>query len=135
MEQQTIDLVQASWAKVLPISATAGARFYRNLFEADPSLRVLFKGDIDAQAAKLMQMIGTAVGKLGDLDSLVPVLRQLGERHAGYGVHPNHYQVVGSSLLKTLEQGLGPAFTPATKEAWTAAYAVMSKVMIDAAAR
>jgi methyl-accepting chemotaxis protein len=130
MEQANITLVQESWSKVLPISATAGALFYANLFEADPSLRALFKGDMEAQSAKLMQMINAAVGKLNDLDSLVPVLQQLGQRHATYGVVPAHYAVVGASLLKTLEQGLGPSFTPATKEAWTAVYGVMADVML-----
>lgn len=130
MEQQKITLVQESWAKVVPIAPMAGALFYTNLFEADPSLRALFKGDMDQQAARLMQMIDAAVGKLNDLGFLVPVLQQLGERHATYGVLPAHYDTVGASLLKTLEQGLGPAFTAATKEAWTAVYGVMASVMI-----
>ena len=134
MEQKTVALVQESWAKVVPIASTAGGLFYANLFEAEPSLRALFKGDMDAQATKLMQMISAAVGKLNDLDSLVPILQQLGKRHAGYGVLPGHYAIVGGSLLKTLEQGLGPSFTPATKEAWSAVYGVMAKVMTDAAA-
>jgi methyl-accepting chemotaxis protein len=135
MEQHTITLVQHSWAQVLPISATAGALFYKNLFEADPSLKALFKGDMEQQAAKLMQMISAAVGKLGELDVLVPILRQLGQRHAGYGVLPAHYDVVGASLLKTLEQGLGAAFTPAVKQAWAAVYGVIAGVMTTAQAK
>jgi hemoglobin-like flavoprotein len=134
MDKQTVVLVQESWAKVVPISATAGAMFYTNLFEAAPNLKALFKGDMEAQATKLMQMITAAVGKLNELDALVPILQQLGKRHSGYGVLPGHYTVVGASLLKTLEQGLGPAFTPATKEAWTAVYGVMAQVMTEAAA-
>ncbi len=129
MDQQTITLVQGSWAKVLPISATAGALFYSHLFEADPSLKALFKSDMDQQAAKLMQMIDAAVGKLNDLDSLIPVLQQLGARHASYGVLPAHYSTVGVCLLKTLEQGLGAAFTPEHKQAWTTTYTVMASVM------
>ena len=134
MDKQTIALVQESWAKVVPISATAGALFYTNLFEAAPDVKALFKGDMEGQATKLMQMISAAVSKLNELDALVPVLQQLGKRHAGYGVHSEHYTVVGASLLKTLEQGLGPAFTPATKEAWAVVYGVMAKVMNEAAA-
>jgi hemoglobin-like flavoprotein len=133
MDKQTVALVQESWAKVVPISATAGALFYANLFGAAPNVKALFKGDTGAQATKLMQMIGAAVDKLNELDSLVPILQQLGRRHATYGVLPEHYIVVGASLLKTLEQGLGPAFTPATKEAWSAVYGVMKKVMTEAA--
>jgi nitric oxide dioxygenase len=41
--------------------------------------------------------------------------------------------VVGETLLWTLEQGLGEAFTPEVKEAWTEAYALLSGAMIAAA--
>jgi methyl-accepting chemotaxis protein len=133
MDQQTILLVQASWAKVLPISATAGTLFYSNLFEADPTLRALFRGDIEQQSAKLMQMINAAVGKLTDLDTLIPILQQLGQRHETYGVVPAHYSTVGAALLKTLEQGLGADFTPAVAQAWTTTYSIMAKVMMESA--
>lgn len=79
-----------------------------------------------------MQMIGVAVSKLDDLDTLIPALQALGRRHVPYGVLPEHYPTVGAALLKTLEQGLGAAFTPAVKAAWTEVYGVMAKVMIDA---
>jgi hemoglobin-like flavoprotein len=129
MDAQTILLVQSSWVKVKPISDVAGQLFYSNLFEQDPALRALFKGDVNQQAAKLMQMVDVAVGKLNQLDVLVPVLEQLGKRHVGYGVQAQHYDTVGSALLKTLEQGLGADFTPDVKAAWTDVYGVMAKVM------
>ena len=129
MEPKVVALVQASWAQVVPIADTAGRLFYTNLFEAEPSLRALFKGDIDQQAGKLVQMISVAVSKLDEPDVLVPALTQLGTRHIGYGVLPTHYDAVGSALLKTLEQGLGPAFTPDVKDAWTSVYGVMTQVM------
>lgn len=129
MEQQTVDLVTDSWSKVRPIAGQAGKLFYQNLFEADPALRPLFKGDLDQQAARLMTMIDAAVSKLGDLDTLVPILQTLGARHKTYGVLPTHYQTVGAALLKTLEQGLGDAFTPPTRAAWTTVYGVMAEVM------
>jgi hemoglobin-like flavoprotein len=74
-----------------------------------------------------------AVGKLNDLDTLVPVLQNLGTRHAGYGVVESHYGTVGSALLKTLEQGLGPAFTADVRQAWTTVYQTMASVMLQAA--
>ena len=129
MNPDTIALVKDSWAKVLPISETAGKLFYANLFEAEPSLRALFKGSIDDQAVKLMQMVNVAVSKLGEPDVLLPALEQLGKRHVGYGVQLEHYDIVGSALLKTLDQGLGPAFTPPVKDAWASVYGVMAQVM------
>jgi hemoglobin-like flavoprotein len=129
MDTKTIDLVQASWAKVVPIKEVAGKLFYDNLFEADPSLRPLFKGDMEQQAAKLVLMINAAVNKLNDLGTLVPILQQLGQRHETYGVLPAHYATVGAALLKTLGQGLGGEFTDEVEQAWTDVYGVMVGVM------
>jgi hemoglobin-like flavoprotein len=129
MSPQQIDLVQKSFADVKPIAATAAELFYSRLFTLDPGLRPMFKGDIARQGQMLMSMIGAAVAGLKNLETLAPVVRQLGARHAGYGVRTEHYATVGSALLWTLEQGLGAKFTPAVREAWAAAYDLLSEVM------
>jgi hemoglobin-like flavoprotein len=79
-----------------------------------------------------MTMIGSAVGLLDKPEVLLPVLRNLGARHGGYGVQDAHYATVGGALLLTLEQGLGEAFTSEVREAWTAMYGVVSSTMIEA---
>lgn len=126
-------LVQASWAKVAPISEDAARLFYAKLFELDPEVRPLFKADLKSQGEKLMKMLGMAVNGLNNLDRLVPVVQDLGKRHKNYGVVPQHYDTVAAALLDTLEKGLGDEFTPETKEAWTAVYTVLSATMIAAA--
>jgi hemoglobin-like flavoprotein len=127
-------LVQKTFAQVAPIADTAAALFYGRLFEIDPALRPLFKGDMAEQGRKLMQMIGVAVNGLDRLDQIVPAVQQLGIRHAGYGVKEEHYSTVAAALLWTLEQGLGADFTPDVKDAWTAAYTVLATTMQQAAA-
>ena len=46
-------------------------------------------------------------------------MQGLGRRHVGYGVTDAHYDTVGGALLWTLEQRLGPEFTPDVKAPWT----------------
>jgi hemoglobin-like flavoprotein len=123
-------LVQETFAKVVPISDQAAALFYGRLFEADPTLRGLFKADMQVQGRKLMQMIGYCVGKLDALPELIPAVKELGRKHAGYRVTPADYATVGAALLWTLEQGLGPGFTPEVKEAWTDVYQTLASTMI-----
>ncbi len=110
-------LVRESFAKVAPIAPAAAAMFYDRLFVLDPALRPLFKGDMAEQGRKLMSMIGVAVANLGKLDVILPAVRDLGQRHACYGVRQAHYDTVGTALVWTLEQGLGDDFTPATRQA------------------
>jgi hemoglobin-like flavoprotein len=126
-------LVQQSFAAVAPIADDAAALFYRRLFELDPSLERMFKSDMTEQRKKLMQMLTAAVKGLDRLDQLVPVVEDLGRRHAGYGVSDAHYDTVGAALLWTLEKGLGDAFTPAVHEAWAAVYGLLAATMKNAA--
>ena len=125
--------VQESFAAVMPIADDAAALFYRRLFELDPSLERMFKGDMTEQRRKLMQMLTAAVKGLDRLDQLVPVVEDLGRRHAGYGVADSHYDTVGAALLWTLEKGLGNAFTPEVKDAWIAVYGLLAGTMKNAA--
>ena len=129
MTPQQIALVQDSFRKVMPIADTAASMFYARLFELDPSLRKLFKGDMRKQGMMLMSMIASAVRGLTDPNALIPVLHALGRRHSGYGVVDAHYTTVAEALLWTLEQGLGEEFTAETREAWIAAYSMMASVM------
>jgi hemoglobin-like flavoprotein len=135
MNDQTVMLVRNSWQKVEAIAPAAAALFYSHLFAADPGLRPLFKGDMQQQGDKLVQMIGAAVGKLDDLPGLVPALQGLAKRHAGYGVQAAHYDKVGAALLQTLDEGLGDEFTPPVRAAWCEVYGTIAEVMLNAAHR
>jgi hemoglobin-like flavoprotein len=133
MTPEQIELVQTTWKQVVPIKDKAVDLFYDKLFELDPSLRSLFPTDMREQKAKLVTMLNTAVMSLKDLGGLVPKVQELGRRHGTYGVKGEHYSTVGAALLWTLEQGLGPAFSPAARDAWTITYGVLAKTMQEAA--
>lgn len=129
MSPEQIKLVQSTFADVRPIAASAAEAFYNRLFSLDPALRTMFKGDIEVQGRMLMAVLDSAVKGLSDLDSMLPVVRQLGARHVKYGVLDEHYDTVGSALLWTLEKGLGDKFTPQVKKAWTTAYELLATAM------
>lgn len=134
MTQEDMHLVQSSWAQVRPISAQAAEMFYDRLFQAAPELRPLFRGDMHKQGERLMKMIDTAVNELEDWDELFPLLQDLGQRHAGYGVRDADYDKVAAALLWTLEKGLGDAFTDEVKLAWISTYTILANTMKRAAA-
>jgi hemoglobin-like flavoprotein len=134
MSPQQVSLVQTSWQQVVPIADTAAGLFYGRLFELDPELRHLFKSDLSEQGRKLTTMLNTVVSKLDSLGDIVPAVQDLGRRHVAYGVEAQHYDTVGAALLWTLGAGLGDAFTPEVKEAWTVAYTTLAGAMKDAAA-
>ncbi|TWU57461.1 globin family protein [Rubripirellula reticaptiva] len=133
MTPQQITLVQDSWAQVKPISEQAAELFYGRLFELDPSLKTLFKGDMKDQGKKLMATLNLAVTSLTKLETILAAVQELGRRHVQYGVPDSSYATVGEALLWTLDKGLGEAFTDDVKAAWTETYLTLSNVMLDAA--
>ena len=135
MNPEQITLVKESWAKVQPIAPQAAELFYGKLFELNPELKPLFKGDMKKQGAKLMKMINTAVNSLGQLDEIVPAVEAMGVRHAGYGVKDEDYDTVGEALLWTLGQGLGTGYTADVEAAWTEVYELLASIMRKAGAR
>lgn len=134
MTAQHVEHVQTTFQQVAPQAEAVASLFYNRLFELDPSLRPLFRGDLKEQGRKLMTMLQVVVKGLARPEQLLPAVEALGRRHATYGVAPSHYDTVGAALLWTLAQGLGDGFTPEVEAAWTAAYGLLAGVMIDAAA-
>jgi len=135
MTPEQIKLVQDSFKSVAPIADAAADIFYDRLFEVAPQLRPMFPQDMREQKKKLMQMIGTAVNSLHQVETIVGAVQDLGRRHVGYGVKNEHYDIVGGALLYTLGKGLGDAFTPDVEKAWAETYGLLASVMKDAAAK
>ena len=133
MTPSQIDIVQSSFAKVVPIAETAAGLFYGRLFEISPEVKPLFRGDMKEQGRKLMTTLGVVVNNLKNPDVIVPAAKALAVKHVGYGVAAAHYASVGAALIWTLEQGLGDDFAHEARNAWIAAYTLLSGVMIDEA--
>lgn len=130
MTPQQIDLVQASFAKVVPIADTAATLFYARLFETLPEVEGMFPKDMAEQRKKLVAALGVVVSSLKNLETILPTVQKLAARHVDYGVAAAHYKPVGEALVWTLQQGLGDAFTDETQDAWVSAYGLLSGTMI-----
>ena len=133
MTQEQVAVVQQSFAKVAAIADRAAAMFYNRLFEFAPQLQAMFPADMAEQRQKLMATLGAVVNGLSNLESVLPAASALAKRHVAYGAKPEHYPVVGSALLWTLERGLGDGWTREVADAWTAAYGMLSGYMIEQA--
>jgi hemoglobin-like flavoprotein len=136
MKPETERLIRESWARFEPMAVQSAAFFYDKLFEVDPQAQALFaQTDMEAQGKKLMRMFTEIVRVLDQPEALVSEVADLGRRHVHYGVQDYEYESVGTALLWTLERGLGPAFTPEVRTAWTEAYLLLAAVLRRAAAQ
>jgi hemoglobin-like flavoprotein len=133
MTENQITQVQRTWKifrNIKPI--VVGDVFYSKLFMIHPELKKMFPASMDEQYKKLLDMLSLIVARLERLKEVTDDIAALGQRHAGYGVKPEHYEMVGNALLWTLKQGLGSDWTPEVEEAWKSCYAFLSNTMINA---
>lgn len=133
MTPEQVSLVKDSWSRLAGDPEGVAALFYAKLFAKAPAVRSLFPDSMVEQGRKLTSMLATAVKNLDKLDEIRPAIEACGKRHIAYGALPEHYPVVGETLLETLAEGLGPEFTSDVEAAWSEVYQALSSVMIDAA--
>ncbi len=134
MTPKQIDLVQASWEKILPFRDDAAALFYERLFELDPAMRRFFNDDMYEHGRRMMYQLGAAIGSLGRLQKVIPMLQELGIRQIQQSVQHGDYTTARNALLWTLEQGLAEEFTVDVRTAWNETYSLLTGVMQHAAA-
>ena len=129
MKAEQLTLVLDSLVLVQPKADEIAKSFYIHLFEIAPVAKKLFTGDMEQQGAMLMTSLSLAVSGLSDMESILPSVQALGERHFSYGVKPEHFQPALESFIWALEQHLGERFTPALKDAWTMAFRSLTDAM------
>ena len=140
--QKNIKLVKDSWVKVEKIGLDkCGQAFFRNIFKLAPTTLLLFSFKTEpniykseafkAHALKAMSTVGVAVAGLDDLETLIPILKRLGESHVKHGVKPEHYPVVGEALIMTLKAGMKKSWNDELEKAWGAIYQIVQDTMIS----
>lgn len=134
MTPETASLVRQSWAEIQPRRKLVCTDFYRRLFARYPELRALFKDDIERQTGLFVAMMDTVVSALEQPAPVVPLIKIVGARHAGYGVADADYDKFADALLDTFAQALGEGFTPERRAAWIEAYTRLADTMKQGAA-
>jgi hemoglobin-like flavoprotein len=71
---------------------------------------------------------------LRNLDAVVPTLRKLGAKHVAFGAQPEHYPVVGASLIGAMAAIAGDDWKPEYESAWGAAFEIVAATMLEGAA-
>jgi hemoglobin-like flavoprotein len=142
LTEAEIGIIEKSWKMVEALGAeTVGVLLFKQIFNAAPQALQLFpslkdeKNLYESAALKkhgttVVTTVSKAVGGLRNLGELAPVLQDLGARHAGYNVLPEHYDVVGDALFKSLKIGLQEAFSGEVEAAWKKLWDVLSKTMM-----
>ena len=130
MTTQQIALVKNTWSEMLVLEQDPGIYFYDRLFGIDPSLKALFKIDMNEQARKFIEMITYVAFKLDRFDEILQDAVDLGKRHQQYNVPTGAYKTVLLALIATLKENLGDDWNDDAEHAWKLAYGKLTHAMI-----
>ncbi len=132
LESDPVFLVQSTFELVAPKADAFAEDFYRHLFALDPEIEPMFaRVDMVTMRLMLMRMIGVTVRGLHNLPKILPELRALGTRHAGYGVRAEHFDFAEAALLHALSVHLGEAFRPDVRQGWCDVFGLIRRAMFS----
>ncbi|EYU15057.1 flavodoxin reductase family protein [Photorhabdus aegyptia] len=132
LDSQTIATVKST----IPLLSATGPRltahFYERMFNHNPELKNIFNmshqlnGD---QREALFNAICAYAANIDNLEVLLPAVEKIAHKHASLNIQPEHYQIVGTHLLATLDE----MFQPGNEilDAWGKAYGVLADVFIN----
>ncbi len=113
-----IALVRESFRLATGDPEAFAAAYFRELFALDHSARGLFRGDLRHLGHSFVTTLRVIVMELERFENFAAHLRNLGGRHAGYGVRREHMALGSAALMSALAGRTCAAFTPETRAAW-----------------
>jgi len=132
MDIDKVQLIRDSLIQVRPLADHIAESFYSHMFEIAPHLQKLFTGNMKTQGTMLLTSLELAVSSLDNMESILPSVQALGERHMSYGVRKEYYPYAKESFLWALEKHLKGEFSPTLKNAWSEAFDTLIEVMSSA---
>jgi hemoglobin-like flavoprotein len=133
MTPEQVAMVRTSYASLGDATTMAGD-FYARLFASDPSAEALFTDGPDVMAGKFAAELAALVEAISSFAEFAERARDLGTRHAAYGVHTTHYHSACEALIGALTVHLGERWNPVLEAAWRRAYNLVAELMMSAAA-
>lgn len=134
LDARTIEVIKSTVPVLEVHGRSITTVFYRNMFHHHPELLDIFNHANQRQGKQptaLANAVYAAAANIDRLENILPVVRQIGEKHRALNILPEHYPIVGENLLGAIREVLGEAATPEIMEAWAKAYGVIADVFIS----
>lgn len=112
--------------------------FYNRMLTHNPELRQIFSMTHQRtghQAGALASAVLAYAQNIDNLAVLEQAVTHIAHKHVSVGIRAEHYPIVGHHLIESIREVLGEAATPDIIDAWSAAYAQLADVFINAEAQ
>lgn len=134
LDQKTIEIIKSTVPVLEQHGEKITTRFYQLMFGNHPELLNIFNHANQKQGRQQKALAGTvyaAAMYIDNLGAILPVVKQIAQKHRSLGIKPEHYPIVGKHLLLAIKDVLGDAATDEIIDAWAQAYQVIADVFIS----
>lgn len=134
LNKQTIAVIKSTVPVLEQYGEKITTRFYESMFSAHPELLNIFNHANQKQGRQQKALAGTvyaAAKYIDQLETIIPVVKQIAHKHRSLGIKPEHYPIVGKHLILAIKDVLGDAATDEILDAWTEAYGVIADAFIS----
>lgn len=133
LSEKTIAVVKST-APVLEQNGEILTRhFYQRMFRENPEVKAFFNSTHQAGGTQQRALAGAICAFAANVDNLEVLgaaVEGIAQKHAGLGILPEHYPIVGENLLASIKEVLGEAATPEIIDAWAEAYGFLAGILM-----
>lgn len=130
LSEKTIEICKATAPVLVEHGEAIITKMYEILFTDYPETRELFAEAPEDQHKILAGVILAYATNIDNLKVLGKVVEGMAQRHVKTKVKPEHYPMVGVSLLTAIKDVLGDAVTDDIIDAWKEAYFFLGDILI-----
>jgi len=130
LSEKTIEICKATAPVLTEHGEAITSKMYEILFRDYPETKELFGDAPEDQHKKLAGAIVAYASNMDNLEVLGKAVEGMAQRHVRTSVKPEHYPMVGVSLLAAIKEVLGEAATDDVIEAWKEAYFFLGDILI-----
>jgi len=130
LSEKTIEICKATAPVIEEHGEAITTRMYEILFANYPETKALFGDAPEDQHKILAGAVAAYAANIDNLDVLGKAVEGMARRHVKTNVKPEHYPMVGVSLLEAIKDVLGDAATDDVIEAWKEAYFFLGDILI-----
>lgn len=138
LNQKTIEIIKSCVPVLREQGLTLTKTFYKNMFEQNPEVKVMFdmgKQANGSQPKALAMTILAAAQNVDQLDRIMPAVQKIAKIHCDCNVQKEHYPIVGKHLLGAIKEVLPELATEELLDAWAQTYDVVAQVFIEEEAK
>ncbi len=132
LDSQVIATIKSTIPLIVSTGPKLTAHFYERMFNHNPELKDIFNmshqinGD---QREALFNALCAYASNIDNLSALLPAVEKIAHKHTSLNIQPEHYQIVGTHLLATIDELFHPG--DEVLNAWGKAYNVLANVFIN----